>query len=236
MTGGQVLAAGTAIVTIGGAIALIAGGIRTGLGWLGLSPWSRRRRLAAALRTLGMGQTLHTVTRALGDPPVRRVRDAGGLQHTLHCGSVDVVLRTDDDDAVTAYTVIARDLRFHPRINLTPHSGNPLIVELGVTTFADLGTPDAVSGYLGASTIDYRELHYHGRPGDYHFYVVATDHPSTPSLIDMLHTVEFTPDDRTYTRCTPSLGEPPVQAARRATAITRYGVIGLLDNADWLGV
>lgn len=229
------LAVAAAIGTIATAVTAVVRGTRSGLGVLGQLPRSRRRRLADALRRIDVGQTFDTFCKILGHQPTRRVRDASGLAHTFECGDVDVVARTDDVEAVTSYTVVARNRKFTPTINLSPNSGDPLVIRLCKTRFADIGTPNGIDGWLGANSYHYGEVHYYGRPGGYRYFRLESgDSGEQPdAFFTMLRDVTFTDDDRTLFGSTPALADARVHAARTATAITGYTVLADVNDRVW---
>lgn len=236
ITAQTVLALAGFVSVVGGAIALVVAGTRTGLGWLGLLPWSRRRRLARALRRLDVGLTLDAFGTTLDRKPIRVARDGADLLHTFDCGDVEVVARTDPDQAVTEYTVVAVNPKFTPKVNLTPNSGNPLVVQLGRTRFADAGTPNAIGGFLGASDYGYNELHYHGRPGGYRYFRLgsnASDGQPPDEFFAMLRGVTFTDDDTSPFGDTPALADARVYAARAATTVTTYSVLADVPDRVW---
>lgn len=229
----RLLAFLAALATIGGAVSVVVGSVRSGLGLVRGLPWGRRRRLAKQLALLRTGQTLNAFERRLG-PPEALVRDSAGRKFVFEHRVAAVVALVDDDDVVTAYAVSMRDKRFRPTIRLNARGSVPhLVVRLGVTTFFEFGEPDEIEGWLGAQSYEYRERHYIGRPGGYHHFFVCHDFGSpvgTPAeLITLLHEGPVRESDPTH-----ALADPSLSKARSATPITRYGVTSPFDSTGWM--
>lgn len=99
-----------------------------------------------------------------------------------------------DGGQLWAFTVISRDRWFRPR--LEPLTNGQVRGRLGKDTFGALvdGMPQKVANHHGASTINYAEHHYFGRPGAYFDYVLNASSFSVPSP----HPLGFMVDGDSY--------------------------------------
>jgi hypothetical protein len=165
--------------------------------------------------------------------------DGAGRHFIFPNRNADVVATVDDNDTVTAYAVTLNASGFHPLIKFNhPKSVPHVRVRLGVSTFATLGTPDEVSGGLGISAWNYRELHSAGRPAGFRYYVFGSHELSgIADPVELLAVLRgYLPGVLNVRRGDERLCDPSYTEARSRTVVTRYAVTSPFDPSGWEGL
>lgn len=150
--------------------------------------WQRtigsRRALAAKLATLRVGMSTPFVLQTFGvpnfgvaEPPSEEAGSSRSYWYLRHA----VLACNFDRGQVIAFTIVSRSPRFKP--SLRPLSHDRLAGRLGKQTFRELteGMPEKVWSERGASTVEYAESHYFGRPGGYCQYVLSASSAGFPT-------------------------------------------------------
>ena len=166
----------SATAAIVASAAIIRGGLEA---WR--TTYGGRRDTRKRLARLAVGVGGDYVIQTLGVPTFGRVtRSASASPKAVwvlrHC----IVAASFRDDGVAAICVITTDRRFHPSLELP--SNHQFTGRLGKTTLKSTAVNPPSDGYsaLGASTFDYAEEHYFGRPGAYHYYALSASHVGSP--------------------------------------------------------
>lgn len=140
-----------------------------------------RRDTQKRLARLAVGVGGDYVVQTLGVPTFGRVSQSASASPMAvwvlrHC----IVAAAFQDDGVAAICVITTDRRFHPSLGLL--SNHQFTGRLGKTTLKSTSSHPPSDGYsaLGASTFDYAEEHYFGRPGAYLYYALSASHVGSP--------------------------------------------------------
>jgi hypothetical protein len=165
------------VLLAGGLIgALAAALVVAGVGWnLFRRTIGRRRENYRRLARLGTNAQLSFFESVLGQPPaIRR-----SVSQYVECVFVDrdyfVKVIVDNDESVRLFSVTTRASKFRPTFRSAPPGmAQPrLDVQLGVTRFADLGSPAAITANLGARRFAYNESYTFGNPGRYQEFIVG---------------------------------------------------------------
>jgi hypothetical protein len=186
-----------------------------------------RRDTQNRLVRLAVGVGGEYVVQTLGVPTFGRVSQSASSSPRAvwvlrHC----IVAAAFEDDGVAAISVITTDRRFHPSLGLL--SNHQLKGGLGKTTLQSAVSrlPSDAYSALGASTFDYAEEHYFGRPGAYLYYTLSASHVGSPMPNPPPSAFST---GATYTQWPPDV----VEDYRRSTvptAITTTSRVNVLDS------
>ena len=159
------------VASIAGAIVASAAVLR-GIALLWRRTYGSGRDLQRRLSQLAIGVNDRFVEQLLGVPTFGQSsgdEDSTAIWVTRHC-LVAAIFRKRD---IYAYSIAVRDPRFHYKLG--DASLSQIRGKLGRTRLDQLAkySPQRVCSVLGASSFRYAEEHYFGRPGGYHYYVLA---------------------------------------------------------------
>jgi hypothetical protein len=194
-------------------------------------PPVRRWLIGRRLVKLVPGNTLGTFCQVFGEPRSSRRSSDGLVLHQWETPDVTTAAITEwDDVTVLGYRVERANRRFRPHVRLLPDGTDPpFSLHLGKTTFAEVWSqPLKAVGALGASTWEYRELNYLGRPGLYrHYSLVVNDLSLTTEMSEHLRQRKWDCDRGDG-------GGGGWQAARAVTPVDGYAVYdGDVDVGGW---
>lgn len=223
-----ILAILTVLALVGGALGLAFQGaqLTTALTRLwARRPGSRRRKLAEALMLVEPGDTLTHIERTVGHSARGGFRSGDELSKTIDLSDCRLTVTTDSDGLAQRIRVEVTRGASLPPVVLTPNAGSPLVVSLGRSHFATLDSrPCAIWWSLGASAVDYRELHYLGRPGGYRHFVFIAE--MSDELVSLVHARPSPTGANPFAGLDLTVLEDEyVQATRGSTAVRAYIVV-----------
>jgi hypothetical protein len=194
-------------------------------------PPVRRRLVTRGLRKIDVGCTLQYFADSLGVLP-RESRHHGDYGfHRFVFPALEVVAMTTWGEPTVHHYSVARTRvrRYKPKIQLIDKRNRPtLALHLGKTTFTEAAeAPQASAGFLGASTWEYRELFYFGRPGGYKNFELRAGLRGSDALFQHLR-------DRGWENTEPPVGDPLWERSRRDTPVEGYAVFdSSFDISQW---
>jgi hypothetical protein len=153
--------------------AIIAGAaILRGTALIWRSTYGSARDLQGRLSQLAIGVSDRFVEQLFGVPTFRHTNgdeDSRAIWVTRHCLMAAMFRKGN----IFAYSIVTRDPSFH--YPLGEASLAQIRGRLGSTKLVQLTRypPQRVHARTGASSFRYAEEHYFGRPGGYHYYVLA---------------------------------------------------------------
>lgn len=183
-------------VFTGGTGALVASAAIIRSSW---SAWQhtfgRRRTFASRIGTLRIGMSTQFVVQTLGVPTFGSVterdrKDAFSEVRPVWWTPFGLLACEFDGGQLWAFTVMTTDRWFRPRLDAL--TKGQLSGRLGARTFAELVAelPEAISNQHGASTINYAERHYFGRPGAYNDLLLNASSFGSPTPSPLGFTVD----------------------------------------------
>lgn len=180
----------------GGTGALVASAAILRGVWIGWQrTFGRRRAFAAKVGTLRIGMSTQFVVQTLGVPTFGSVterdrKDAFSEVRAVWSNRFGLLACEFDGGQLWAFTIMTTDHWFRPRLDGL--SNGQLNGRLGTGTFDAVteGLPETISNQHGASTVNYAERHYFGRPGAYNDIVLNASGFGSPAPSPLGFTVD----------------------------------------------